>query len=81
MDEQSEQLIPATKTELAETIAYALENKMRRAVGSRQAALLADDCRIVAKAIADHLELCGFRPMRKPPLEPHGGRFPGFEGH
>lgn len=67
-----------SRAELEADLDYALRHKVRLPmVGSRKVRWSGLESRIAAASIAAYLWLCGLRPMRKPPLQGHGGSFGG----
>ncbi|MDA1132965.1 MAG: hypothetical protein O2905_07050 [Proteobacteria bacterium] len=59
--------LPLARADLEEMIAYALWRRLD--LRPRKRSL--DDTRIWARAVADHLELCGVTWSRSPPIRPH----------
>lgn len=60
-------LQPAQPDEIADALAFALQNDGRRRVHQADSFI----CRIAAERLVKHLERCGFVVMKRPPAPMH----------
>jgi hypothetical protein len=67
MDTSAEKLISTTREDVLQTMEYAM--KFRRGKATRAAQDVAVSA--LAAMVLEHLELCGFVIMRRPPSAPH----------